>query len=498
MAGAVLAVSFGEVPAQRRALVAISCAVMLAGAAAALVRSAAAETIAWRGFVADPWAALLALGAIAAIVAGVARAGSRAGAGTKEAALFVAAAAGVAPLVVPSIHLLSVTLPLSTLAFACAALAGARPDAVGIGARRAVAALAASDLMILIALGTAISDGTDLPPELSVAAGGLLLAGVAFRVGLTPAGWGTSEALKADPLLGAVWLGPVRAQGLLLLPAAVAAGGGVGYAAAAAASATVVLAAVRMLREPGIGPAATAGVALATIGFAFGGAAGTWGAVLCVAASFAVIAAWFAGGAWRDAARPSLGALPAGALIAGAVLVVTAALGGALARPELLAFALPTLGATLAIVAAALSALPAREPDERGVVPSLWGALGLAAMIAIAALPARAVHGLALPVADALGVGRVLGVRPEAGIPEDLALIMAGVALVAFLIGPSSSGRSQVQASLPAPGSRALPFDGWSLPGGERAWTIAGTVLIAASIGVAIRIYVEAAARGFL
>jgi hypothetical protein len=74
---------------------------------------------------------------------------------------------------------------------------------------------------------------------------------------------------------------------------------------------------------------------------------------------------------------------------------------------------------------------------------------------------------------------------------------MAGFALVAFLAGPGRSGRTET-APAAAASARVLPFEGWRPPGGERAWTIAGTVFAAASIGIAIRIYVEAAARGFL
>lgn len=500
LAGAVVAVSFAEVPAQRKALVGVCCAAMLGGAAFALVRAAASEPVAWRGFEADAWTALLALAAITVVVAAIAHAGSRAEPGPIEAALFVAAAGGVAPLLVPRLHLLAVTLPISTLAFACAALVGSRPKPPGLEVRRAIAALAASDVAILIAIGTAVSDGTRLPPALSVAAGSLLLGGLAVRLGLPPVGWGATDALRTDPVLGAVWLGPIRAQGLLLLPAAVAAGRGVAYAAAAAASLAAVLASVRALREQGIGPPATAGVALATLGISLGGPSGFWGATLCIA-SFAAIPVWYANGGLREGARPTLGALPAGALLPGAALVVTAALEAAVDRPELIVFAIPALGATLALGAVVASSLAAEDgatgTRPGGLASGLWGSLGLAAVVAIAALPTRVLHGLAFPVADALGVGRLLGVGSEPGIPPDVALIMAGVAVVAFIVGPGRTVSGAPHVRIAEPG-RSLPFEGLRLPGGERAWSIAGTVLAAASIGIAIRVYVEAAARGFL
>ena len=224
LVGAVVAIAFAEVPSQRRILVALCGAAILGGAAAALVRSAATEAVAWRGFTTDAWTALLALGAVASIVAGIARAGARHRPGPTEAALFAAAAAGVAPLLVRELHLLAVTLPVSTLAFASAAVVSSRRAVLGLAQRRAIAALALSDVAALLAIGTAVSSGTTLPPELSTTAGVLLLGAVALRLGLVPLWLGAGEASRADPALEAIWLGPIRAQGLLLIPAAVAAG----------------------------------------------------------------------------------------------------------------------------------------------------------------------------------------------------------------------------------------------------------------------------------
>ena len=504
LVGAVVAVAFAEVPSQRRVLVVLCSAAILGGAAAALVRSAASEAVAWRGFTADAWTALLTLGAVASIVAGIVRAGALHRPGPTEAALFAAAAAGVAPLLVREVHLLAVTLPVSTLAFACAAVVSSRREILGTAHRRALAALALSDVAALLALGTAVSSGTKLPPDLSVAAGSLLLGAVALRLGLVPLWWGAGDASRADPVLGAIWLGPIRAQGLLLVPAAVGAGRGVAYAAAAAAAATALLFSARALRNPDLGPATTVGVSLAVLGMALGGPLALWGSILCVAAAFASIPAWYAGGALRESIRPTAGILPAGALLPGAVLVVAAVFEAAVVRPSYLAFALPALAATLILAAAVSAGVNDRglQPRARGARPAaaLWGWLSLAAAAALAALPVRAVHGLAFPVADALGVGRLLRVGLEPGIAEDLALVMVAVAVLAFLVGPGRAGSGG-----PPSGSRpALP--GWlafvpvrlPLRIGEREWSLAGTVLIAASIGIAIRVYIVAAGRGFL
>lgn len=499
--GAVVAIAFADVPSQRRILVALCSAGILGGAAAALVRTAASEAVAWRGFTADPWTALLALGAVASMVAGIARAGVRTRPGPTEAALFAATAAGVAPLFVREIHLLAVTLPVSTLAFACAAFVSSRRAALGLTPRRAIAALALSDVAALLAMGTAVSGGTSFPPQLSIGAGALLLGAVGLRLGLVPLWWGAEDASRADPVLGAIWLGPVRAQGLLLLPAVVAAGKGVAYAAAAAAAATALVSAVRAVRNQHLAVATGVGVSLAALGVALGGPVALWGAILSIAATFALGPAWSAAAPSREGVRPTLGILPAGALLPGAVLVVGAAFEAAVVRPEYLAFAVPALAATLTIAAAVLAgvsdrSLRLRARGERATA-ALWGWLSLVAVTALAALPARALHGLAFPVADALGVGRLLRAGAEPGMAEDLALVMVAVAALGFLVGPGRAGSGGPPSAITAR-RFALPRVRLPLRIAEREWSIAGTVLMAVSSGIAIRVYIVAAGRGFL
>ena len=503
LAGAVVALAFAEVPSQRRVLVALCSAAILGGAATGLVRSAASEAVGWRGFSADAWTALLVLGAVAAIVAGIARAGALHRPGPIEAALFAAAAAGVVPLLVRELHLLAVTLPVSTLAFACASLVSSRRETLGLARRRALTALALSDVAALLALGSAVSSGTRLPPDLSNTAGAFLLGAVALRIGLVPLWWGGDDASRADPALATIWLGPIRAQGLFLLPAAVAAGRGVAYAAAASAAATALFFSVRSLRNRDVGPAVTAGVSLAVLGIALGGPVALWGAVLCIAASFASVPAWYAGGASRESIRPSAGILPAGAMLPGAVLVVAAAFEVAVVRPAYLAFALPALVATLTLAAAVSAAVSGRvlHPRTRGDRPAaeLWGWLAVAAGVALATLPVRAMHGLVFPVADALGVGRLLRVGSEPGVAEDLALGMVAAAVLAFLLGPGRAGSGgPPSASTHALRPRSLVLPRVRLPIAEREWSFAATVLMAASAGIAIRIYIVAAGRGFL
>lgn len=504
--GAVIAISFAEVPTQRRVLVLAASAAMLGGAAAALVRTAAAEQVAWRGFAGDAWTALLTVGAVSVIVAGIARAGARTQPGPVEASLFLAAAAGVAPLLVRNVHLLAVTLPAGTLAFSCAAFAANGRGRLGVAEFRVIAFLALSDVAALVALGTAVSKGTALPPALSIPAAGALLASAAIRLGMVPLGLGAADGRRADPVLSAIWLGPIRAQGLLLLPVAVAADRGIAYAAAAAAAATALVASGRALRDPGLGPATAAGVAFASLGLALGGSLAIWGATLCVAATFAAIPVWYATGGLREGSRPTLGVLPAGALLPGATLVLAGLFDAAAVRPAFTAFALPALVAALLLATAVASAFArsAVHPRDRGdaIAAKVWGWLALAAVVAMVAVPVRATHGLAFPVADALGVGRLLGTPGDSGIGEDLALAMVIAGFLALLIGPGRAG----SGGPPGRSSRA-PFAGnfallLRLPDrlriDARGWSFAAGVLFAASIGVAIRVYVVAAGRGFL
>lgn len=501
LAGVIFAIAFAEAPRQRRVLVAISSLAMVGGAAAGLVRATAREAVSWRGFDADAWTALLALAAIAPVGAGVARAARLPRPGWSEAALFACGAAGVAPLLVGSVHLLAVTLPVSTLAFACCAVVVSRGRPPGIRVLRSVAALALSDVLLLLGLGTAVSSGTSLPPELSTTAAALLLAGAAIRLGLVPLSWGGDDAAAESRLLAAVWLGPMRAQGLLVLPFALSGGRGVAYAAAGAAAATAVVSAATVLRRPDVVAISTVGVALAVLGVSLGGPSGLWGATLAIAASFAFAPAWYARGGARELSRPNGAAMPAGALLPGAVLVLTAAFDAAAIRPGFLAFAIPATLATIGLGAAALSGASGDGPRRGGAAAAVFGALSLAALVAIAALPQRATSGLAFPVADALGVGRLLRVGDGLGVSDELAVIMIGVALVAFLVGPGRVGLGGAplrRRAEPPEVSIPIPRAFLGLLEHAPAWTVAGAILVAGSIGVAIRIYLVAAGRGFL
>lgn len=502
LAGAVLAITFGVVAMQRRILVALCSAVMLGGGVAAVVRTSTAHPVAWRGFSLDPWTSLLVLGAVATVVAGIARATGTAEPGRAEAATFVASAAAIVPLAVPNVHLLAIALPVSTLAFGGAALFGAGDRVARLPARRATAALALSDVLTLVALGTGLSSGTALPPRLSLGPALVLLAGATIRIGMLPLLSGAGDALRSSPAVGAIWLGPIRAQGLAFVPFALTGGRTAAYAAGAAAAATVVVEAWRAARGAGLGSLTGAGVSFAVLGLAAGGPAGVWGAILAISATYVAVPAWAARAAVRDLSRPTAGALPAGALLPGAALVVAALFDAATARPGFFLLGVPALAAALALAASALA--PEEQPGwfatRRDVVmATLAGWVGIAAAVGLSAIPERVTHALAFPAADALGVGRLLRTGAEPGLPDGLAVVMAVAALLAFLVGPGRIGAGGPPGG-PARPVRVLPIPPAlaRIMHAERVWAVAATVLVAASVGVALRVYDVAAGRGFL
>jgi len=341
-------------------------------------------------------------------------------------------------------------------------------------------------------------------------AAALLLAGALIRLGFVPFGWAADDAARAHPCLGILMLGPMRAQGILLAVYASSTHRSVAYAAAAAAAATAVVASGRGIQRAGIATAGLPAASLAVLGFGLGGALATWGAVLCLAASFLVVPVWSAGEGWRDVARPALGALPAGALLPGATLVATAALQSSIIRPAFLLLAVPAAAAAAASGSAAAVGRSGGARGDRAFAGVLAG-VSLAGALALVAAPARMLGGIAFPVADALGVGRLLSVRGTPGIAENLAAVMAIAAVVAFVLGPGRTGSGG------ASGRRSPGVDRWlawwacaPLSAGRSASAAARAesaarrldpaiaVLVAAAIGLALKVYVAAAGRGFL
>jgi hypothetical protein len=508
LAGAVLAPAFADVPAQRRVFGAFCAAVALGGAVWAIERTVAGTGVAWRGFAVDPLRAVLVFGATLAASAALAQVDERQRPVAGQAAIFAATAAGVVPLVIAGSHLLAVALPVSTAGVAVAALASA-PDAVAeFRASRALAALVASDVLALVALGSALAHGTALPPHLSTLAAALMLAAAVIRLGVAPAAGPAVDAAAGAAPVGALWLGPVRAQGILLAGFAVAGHRSVAYAAAAAATLAIVATgmAPEKRRETTL-PALS--IAVVLLGFALGGPAPAWGAVLALTAAFAGPVAWASGGAASAAARATLGALAGGGLVAGAVLVIGSAFDAGAVRPWFLAFAIPASAGAVA----ACSSVWSREARERvpGVAAAVAAAIGTAVALTIAAAPERATEWLAVPVARSLGVGTLLSTGGERGFAGGLAVIVLVVGVVGFAVGPGvvggggPPGRSRNRVRLFdwwAGGARA-PGHGSALAAaraslGARRWTVGAMVLFVASIGLAARVYVVAAGRGFL
>jgi hypothetical protein len=520
LAGAVFAIAFAEVPSQRRALVLLAGAVSLGGAAYGLQRAVASPPVTWRGFALDPWRALLVCGGMLSALVAASDADGKAPASRSalaQAATLVAAALMVVPLVVTTAHLLAIGLIAGTVGFAGACFASTRAGTSVLHAARAAGALAASDLLALVALGTALSHGAALPPRLSGAAGWLLAAAALIRLGVAPVAGPGADASGAG--VAALWRGPARAQGLLLAVMAIGAGRSVAYALAAAGALAVGLAAVAALAGEFDDVIGGIGVGVALAGFAIGGPAATWGGTLAAAAAFAASAASSAPAPMRDFARATLAVAPAGGLIAGAALVSSAAIGAATVRPWFFLLAIPLIAGALASVA-----LVWRGPGERAprAAPSaaLAGALGIAVALALAALPGRAATGLGVPVAASVGTGRLLSPGGETGVAHELAILAIAAAALAFAAGPGRLGSGGAPGVRGAPGAsrrdRGSPyaFRWWASAPDEpnpksalasglaasraRRYAIAAIVLFAASLGLALRIFVVASGRGFL
>lgn len=516
LAGAVLAPTFADYPTQRRLVVGACLAAMVGGAALALVRTIDGSPVEWRGFSFDPWRGVLVAGAVLSSALAVARADEHERAGLVQAAYFAATAALVAPLLVTGAHTLAVALPIGTLGLAVAAFAATAEGPALLRAGRSLGALAASDVVVLVVIGMALSKGTQLPQELSQVGGFLLLAAAAVRLGLAPFASALDDAVEADAGLGLMFNGGVRAQGFLLAVMAIGSHRSVAYAAAAicafgllANAARVSLA--RSAEAPGAS-LASAGTAVALLGFALGGAPATWGAVLALAASFAAWPLWTGGAPLGATARASLAAIPAGGLLTGTALVVAAALDAGPARPWFFALALPAVAALLAIAAGVWEG---RDEDAAGepVASGVVAAIALAAALVPAAVPARAASGLGVPVATLLGTGRLLSTGGVPGVPEDLAAVALAAAVVAFAAGPGRMGRGGAPGRRRVERSRSL-LDWWAraaaapsyastlardaATSAARRWGAAGAFLLAVSLGLALRVYVVAAGRGFL
>jgi len=519
IAGAVVAGAVGDLPYARRIAGAVFAATMLAGAAYGLQRAVSHAGVAWRGFTLDPWRGLLACGAAFAIAVAVIGDDESPAASGRQAAIFAAGAALMVPLVVPGVHLLAVGLVAGTIGYGVAAFAVAPDGASSLRAARSTLALAVSDGIALAALGASLGRGVALPVHPSTTMAALLLAAAAIRLGLAPVAGPAADATRADRALSLLWHGPVRAQGFLLALMAIGSGRNLAHAAAALAAfslATSAYAIVRRDEAQGLTSFAT-GVAL--LGFGVGGATATWGGVLALAGAFAAFPAWQTNAKGSPIARSFLAAIPAGAVLPGVALVAGSTLAASTTRPWFAALAVP-------LVAAAAATIPSLWQPRGSAAGATHGrsfgfatsSIGLAAALAIAAVPVRAASGLGVPVAATLGTGRLLSIGGDPGISAVLAVVIVAVAAVAFIAAPIAA-RPAIGPADGAPADRDTAelvsdrpglFAWWAVAPdgpvvlGERAmettrrWAIAAAILIALSAGLALRVYVVAAGRGFL
>jgi hypothetical protein len=451
--------------------------------------------VAWRGsFAMDPLRGVLLFGALLVCAAAVGRLDDTPRPSLARAAFLAATGASLAPLVVTGSHVLALTIPVSTAGIALASYATTDEPARLSHAARSIAGLALSDALVLVGIGLAVGRGTAFPPRLSTVAAALVLAGAVIRLSLLSVTGPSREAAKAHVTTELLWLGPLRAQGLLLAVFAVGAHRGVAHAAGALAALAIAVAGVagatRTFGDIRVGT----GTGFALLGIGLGGATAMWGATLAIVATFAGVSAWAAGGGWSAGARTTLASLPAGGLIAASTLVVGGALGAGMVEPWFLALAIPAAAGSLAAAGTVWKApAPVALPTT-----AFAGAVGLVAGLSLAAVPVRAASWLGEPMARSLGVGRLLSIGGEPGVPAGLAVIVIGVAAIAFLAGPGTVARvtSEENARLPAPRPPAFPGD--AVRADTRRWGFAALFLIAVSVGIAVRVYLVASARGFL
>jgi hypothetical protein len=554
---AVIVVSFEESPVGR-VLSRVAMFVGAAGAGLALARTLMGDRATWQGFVADPWRALLAAGALL-----VSCAFSSRGTGWSRGAVAVAGAVGSAAIFAPDALWLGILLPATTAAYAVAALTVSEDPAVRLEAMRSTVALVVADLAAVLGLILGASKGLTLPPSSSTAAA-LLLAAGAIRLGLAPAA--TEDAVASG--LGAAWLGPVRAQGALLAGFAVAAGGARATVLAGLGTAMAVGAAWRAFREHATEPLATVAAGVVAAGLGLGGPVGAAGAVLTLASSFAAWPLWLARRA-DGAAVPTFAFAPAGATFVGGVMIAGAALQAGAVRAPYLVIA---VGLLVAAPLAVLTAWRARDPEWAGETVLLWiqtddfevdgddvddaedeaarmvdeggppdaaviateddaadhdewveggadvvvvrggGALRLLGiadalwvvpailiLVALVAQPERVRDFVAVPAAAVLGAGRLLGTDPF-GVDDTLGVIMA----VLMVLGLAAAGGERAAAAeLPS----APPLWGrwWLAPAPVtgsselvRRWGLVAAVAGAATVGLAARLLLVASSRGFL
>lgn len=530
-AGALCSLALAASPLPRRFAVRASVAVALAAGGVVMVRAATGEAVLARGYLADAWRALLVLGALAAAGAGLARRSDAEADAVSAAAVLGAAAAAAASLVAGGLVTASALLVATTACYALTAgLAQVDGERVpALRAWRSCAGYAASDLLVLVAALVASGSGLGTPPRPGTAAGALLLAAAAIRLGLVPVAGVLEDAVRSGRAAGAIALGAMRAQGIALAWWSLGAGDPLQRVAGGLGAATAVWGALRAAREGSLAAVASAHAGLVVLALSAGGAGGVRAAVLLAAAGFVAWPLLLAGGRSSGAGRASAGLWAAGAALPGMVLLVetTAGAGRASGRP--LASAVAAAVSALLLIAAA-PRIRSWEPEdapargvssrdapawsvERSAPPSvLWTAPALGAALAIAAIPGRALANLAVPAAASLGAGTLLQPGGASGFADALGVVVVTFALVA--LAASFRGlRPRAGAERPPP--RAPRWSAWwgaappvpsarSSAGRERAarraraWFRVAALAGAAAAVLAAVLYGTGVTRGFL
>lgn len=506
LAAAVVALVFAGAAGERVAPIGLLIAAA-GGAVAAAALSAIGEAQAWRGFDADPWRAALAAGACLAAAAAIK------GRRPEERALHASLAGlAAASLFAPNALWLGLALPATTGVYGAVLLAQARRAEDRVRALRALSAMLVADVVALVGLASAGRRGYSLP--VGVDGGAWLVAiAAAIRLGLWPAL--LEEAFLAGGAAPA--LGPIRAQGALLAALVAASGGAPSRTLAGVGAAAALAGGWRVVRDGSAPALAAVQAGIVAIGFGVGGPAGVWGAVLLVGASLAAWPPWLAGRGVQ-AARASLGLAPAGAGLAGAALVCSAALQAAASHPAYLLLATPAIAAVAASAIGVWRTERPEQPEEetQGDVPvsgvsrggtaldGLWLAPALGAVALLVVVPARVTSAFATRVAATLGLGRLLGGN-DLGVGEDLGLWMAIAAVIGLAAAAGGGEPAPREARPGAPRWAAWWSAAAPVPGAEAAlassvgrWRRLAGALGIATLALAVRLYVLAAGNGFL
>lgn len=397
-------------PVARRAAALAAMVAATGGSIALLVRTLDRGSEAFGSFEVEPWRAGLIV--MVNLIALIGFAGRAFPAGATTGVLVAVGAASGSVLATDTVGFAALLIT-SSVAFGVVALSTGSE-----GGGRAARSVAFGDVLVLIGLLLAATDGLHLLLNPSAAAALFLAAGAAMRGGLMR-GARETEAVAADRVVSALVHGALRAQAIVVWSWAARTDEDVASFMTVAAVVFALMHARRAVREASGGAAIVAIMSLAFVGIAYGSSGSMWGAASLIIAAFAGAAMVMAGRAVSPVLV--LAVVPAATVIAGGLFS-----RGIIERPWALVGGLSL--ATVLWLAQALVA-GTQRPSWLAHETVPFGAsvfwASLAGVLAMAAIPAtvlteaggRAVQGLggsrtllslSPSVTDAVGAGMVL------------------------------------------------------------------------------------------